>query len=112
MTIVIDRENLLLTDIGWEFEGIQFSDTNVSFIIIDAPPGSGPKLHSHPYEEIFIVQEGQVTFMVGDATIDAAGQIVIAPTNVPHKFINSGTTPLRQVDIHASPHFITTWLED
>lgn len=113
MTIVIDKSRLLSTDIGWEFEGTQFSDAKVSFIIIDAPPGTGPKLHSHPYEEIFIVQEGQVTFTVGDATMEAtAGQIVIAPANTPHKFINTGATPLRQVDIHASPRFITTWLED
>jgi mannose-6-phosphate isomerase-like protein (cupin superfamily) len=27
---------------------------------------------------------------------------VVAPAGVPHKFINSGTGPLRQVDIHPS----------
>jgi hypothetical protein len=26
--------------------------------------------------------------------------------------VNSGTGPLRQVDIHASERFITEWLED
>jgi quercetin dioxygenase-like cupin family protein len=36
--------------------------TGVSFILIDAPPGSGPKLHKHPHEEVFVVQEGEVTF--------------------------------------------------
>jgi quercetin dioxygenase-like cupin family protein len=44
------------------FEGSQYGETNVSFLLInDAPPGSGPSLHSHPYEEIFIIQAGQVT---------------------------------------------------
>jgi mannose-6-phosphate isomerase-like protein (cupin superfamily) len=26
----------------------------------------------------------------------------VAPAGVPHKFVNSGTGPLRQVDIHPS----------
>jgi mannose-6-phosphate isomerase-like protein (cupin superfamily) len=32
----------------------------------------------------------------------SAGQIVVAPAGVPHKFVNSGSGPLRQVDIHPS----------
>jgi len=32
----------------------------------------------------------------------SAGQIVVAPANVPHKLVNSGNGPLRQVDIHPS----------
>ena len=111
MTIVIDKLDLPSSEIGWEFQGAQYADTNVSFLIIDAPPGSGPALHSHPYEEIFIVQEGQATLTVGDATIEAiGGQIVIVPAGVPHKFVNSGSGPLRQLDIHASRSMITTWL--
>ena len=111
MTIVINQLDLPSSDIGWEFQGSQYADTNVSFLLIDAPPGSGPQLHSHPYEEIFIVQEGQATLTVGDATIEAtSGQIVIVPAGVPHKFVNSGSGPLRQLDIHASRSMITTWL--
>lgn len=96
-----------------EFEGHLFGDMNFSFILVNIPPGSGPRLHSHPYEEVFIVQEGTATFTVGSTTIEAqAGQIIIAPADIPHKFINSGEGVLRQVDIHASKQFITTWLED
>ena len=84
----------------------------VSIIVVDAPPGGGPKLHRHPYEEVFIIQEGTATFSAGDETIEAmAGQVVVVPAGVPHKFVNTGTTRLRQVDIHASDHFVTEWLE-
>jgi len=31
--------------------------------------------------------------------------------SVAHKFVNSGAGRLRQVDIHASDHFVTEWLE-
>jgi mannose-6-phosphate isomerase-like protein (cupin superfamily) len=59
------------------------------------------------------VQQGQATFTVGSETIEVqAGQIVIGPANIPHKFINSGTGILRQVDIHVSPRFITTWYDE
>src|SRR5688572_14259600 len=113
MAQIISREELPFDEYAREFEGYRYGDTSVSFIIVEAQPGTGPKLHSHPYEEIFIVQEGAATFTVGDITIEAsAGQIVIAPADVPHKFVNSGTGTLRQIDIHASPRFITTWYDE
>ena len=60
-----------------------------------------------------MVQEGTVTFTAGEEVIEAgAGQVVVVPAGVPHKFVNSGTGPLRQVDIHASDRFITEWLEE
>jgi mannose-6-phosphate isomerase-like protein (cupin superfamily) len=77
------------------------------------PPGDGVRLHKHPYQEIFIIQEGQVTFTVDSTTLEVdGGHIVIVPPGIPHKFINSGEGHLLQVDIHQSPHIITEWLED
>jgi mannose-6-phosphate isomerase-like protein (cupin superfamily) len=74
--------------------------------------GGGPRLHRHPYEEVFVVQEGSATFTAGDDVIDArGGQVVVVPAGVAHKFVNSGAGRLRQVDIHASDHFVTEWLE-
>ena len=113
MTQIVAKEELPFDGFTWEFQGYQYGDTNVSFIIVEAQPGEGVKLHSHPYEEVFIVQEGQATYTVGNNTMQVrAGQIVIAPPHVPHKFVNSGTTMLRQVDIHVSPRFITTWYDE
>ena len=101
MTRVIAKEELPHTAIAHKFEGYRYGDVNVSFFLVDFPPGSGPGLHTYPYEEIFIVQEGQATFTVGDATIEVSGgQIVAVSAGVPHKFVNSRSGPLRQVDIH------------
>ena len=70
------------------------------------------RLHQHPYEEVFIIQEGSSTFTVGDKTLKAhAGQIVIAPANAPHKFVNSGTVQLKQIDIRVSKNIKTEWLD-
>jgi mannose-6-phosphate isomerase-like protein (cupin superfamily) len=103
MTCVIAAEDLPHGAIAHKFEGHRYGDVNVSFYLVDSPPGSGAGLHTHPYEEVFVVQEGEATFTVGDARIEATGgQIVVVPAGVPHKFVNSGTGPLRQVDIHPS----------
>ena len=100
---IITREELPHGKISHRFEGYRYGDVDVSFFLVDSPPGGGPVLHTHPYEEIFITLEGEATFTVGDDTIEAsAGQIVVAPAGVPHKFVNSGTGMLRQVDIHPS----------
>ena len=36
---------------------------------------------------------------------------MVVPAGVAHKFTNSGTGRLRQVDMHASERFVTEWLE-
>jgi mannose-6-phosphate isomerase-like protein (cupin superfamily) len=113
MTRIIDIADLARSETAYEFEGHHHGDTSVSFIVIDAPPGSGPKLHKHPYEEVFVVQEGSATFTAGDDIVEASGgQVVVVPAGVPHRFVNSGTERLRQINIHASERFITEWLED
>jgi mannose-6-phosphate isomerase-like protein (cupin superfamily) len=113
MTRIIDIADLARGGTAYEFEGHHYGDTGVSFIVVDAPPGNGPRLHRHPYEEVFVVQEGSATFTAGDEVIEAgAGKVVVVPAGVPHKFVNSGTGRLRQIDIHASERFITEWLED
>ncbi len=50
------------------------------------------------------------TFTAADEKIEAkAGQVVVVPDGVAHKFVNS--VRLRQIDMHASERFVTEWLE-
>ena len=110
---VITEDELPYSGTAHAFEGHRYGGINVSFILVDAPPGSGPKLHKHPYEEVFVVQEGNVTFTAGEEVIEArGGRVVVVPAGVAHKFVNSGAGRLRQIDIHVSARFITEWLED
>jgi len=111
--IVVNTDELAHSGDTYEFEGYQHGNAGICVILVNMAPGEGPKLHQHPYEEVFIIQEGRATYTIGSTTLEAtAGQIAIVPAGVPHKFINSGTGRLRQVDIHHSPRFITQWLED
>jgi mannose-6-phosphate isomerase-like protein (cupin superfamily) len=113
MATIIAQEALSHSATSCRFEGAQYGEVAVSFFLTDAPPGTGPKLHTHPYAEVFVVQEGEVIFTVGEETIPAvSGQIVIVPPCTPHKFVNAGTERARHIDIHASGWMETAWLED
>ena len=84
----------------------------VSLILDHSEPGHGPRLHRHPYDETWVVQEGNLTFQLGDERHRAGpGDIIIAPPGVPHKFTNDGPGRASLVCIHASPTMSTEWLE-
>ncbi len=82
------------------FDGRDFA-APVSLFLTDSAPGQGSGLHMHPYVETWLVQAGEAEFTVGDARLPATtGDIVVAPADVPHRFLNVGTGRLRLVCIH------------
>jgi mannose-6-phosphate isomerase-like protein (cupin superfamily) len=94
-----------------ELVGADHGGAGVCVIFVDAPPGAGPSLHKHPYEELFILPEGEATFVAGGNEVRArAGDIVIVPPDTPHAFTSSGEQHLRQIDVHVSATFRTEWL--
>ena len=96
---------------SFEFEGADHGGAGVSFFIVDAAPGRGPSLHTHEYPEIFIMLEGKAIFRGPDSETEVgAGHVVVVPAGEPHGFKASGDGS-RQVNIHASPRFVTNWLE-
>jgi mannose-6-phosphate isomerase-like protein (cupin superfamily) len=107
-TYVVKQDELAVRG---EFEGGEHGGTGISMIFVDAAPGGGPSLHRHDYDEVFVVQEGQATMTAGDRElVVSAGDIVVVPAGQPHGFVNSGEGPLRQIDIHLSPRYVTEWL--
>ena len=83
---------------------------SISVFIVRFPPGAGPALHRHPYEETFIVDEGRARFTVEGALLDAeAGELVVVPAGAVHGFVNSGDAVLRLVSIQPSDHVVVEW---
>jgi mannose-6-phosphate isomerase-like protein (cupin superfamily) len=104
----IDLEQLPFVGMSYEFVG-ETLGAPFSAYIVKAKPGQGPPLHKHPYVEVAFTLEGRATITVGDEEREVkAGGIVVIPADTPHRFVNSGKTLLRQIDIHASPKFIQT----
>lgn len=95
------------------FEGKNIgTDVTVLFYATEEV-GRGPLWHVHPYDEIFIIRTGRALFTIGDEKIEAeAGQILLGPANVPHKYHNLGPGLLETTDIHVSPEWIQENLDD
>ena len=86
---------------------------SVCVLVADLAPGQGPRLHRHPYEEVFVVHEGRAAFTAGEETLVAgAGQVVVVPAGTPHKFVNAGEGWLRLVSVQPRPETEGEWLED
>lgn len=95
------------------FEGKDIgTDVTVLFYSTDKI-GIGPRWHVHTYDEIFIVRKGRALFTIGDKKVEAeAGDVLMGPANIPHKYHNLGPGPLETTDIHLSPTWTQTDLED
>jgi mannose-6-phosphate isomerase-like protein (cupin superfamily) len=107
---VIDIEALRRGD-GFVFVGADHGGVAVSFILDRSQPGRGPALHRHPYDEVWILDEGHASFTAGDRSLTAGpGSVVVVPADTPHRFTNTGTTPLRMVCIHLRDRMETEWL--
>jgi mannose-6-phosphate isomerase-like protein (cupin superfamily) len=95
-----------------EFVGAEHGDVPFSVILVHSRPGVGPKLHRHPYAEVFVVETGQATFRIGDRTVVVErGHVVVSPSGEAHGFTNTGDGELRLTAIHAAGRFTTEWLD-
>jgi mannose-6-phosphate isomerase-like protein (cupin superfamily) len=104
----INLEQLPFVGMSYEFFG-ETHGAPFSAYIVKANPGQGPPLHKHPYVEVAFTIEGGATITVGDKQHEVkAGGIVVIPAGTPHRFVDSGNTLLRQIDVHASPKFVQT----
>ena len=108
---IIEFDELAHTAHSHEFVGAEHGDIPFSLILVHSRPGVGPKLHRHPYAEVFVVEAGQATFRIGQETaVVEAGHVVVSPPGEAHGFINSGTSELRLTAIHGAGRFDTEWL--
>lgn len=91
------------------FQGIEHG-ANASFFIVRFTTGEGPRKHRHPYEETFIILEGEIEVFVGQEIfrIDS-GKIAIIPKGIWHTFTVRSETPALMVNIHPVPKMLTEW---
>lgn len=91
------------------FQGFKHG-ASISFFAVQFSPGRGPNKHRHPYEETFIILDGEIKAIVDGQTQTIGGaKIVIIPANTWHEFKNRSDKPLHMVNIHPVPKMITEW---
>ena len=96
----------------YAFNGGRYGLGTLSLFLSETPPGSGPRWHTHPYDEAIALHEGEGRYFVGDAVVKArAGDVVIIPAGVPHTFVNAGTGPLRHTAAFPSDTIVTVFVE-
>ena len=111
MAEVVPFEELEPTEHSHEFVGEEHGDVPFCVILVHSRPGVGPKLHRHPYPEVFIVETGRATFQIGDEYIVVeGGNVVVSPAGEAHGFVNTGDGELRLTAIHGAGRFDTEWL--
>jgi mannose-6-phosphate isomerase-like protein (cupin superfamily) len=108
---IVPFDELEHSEHSHEFVGAEHGDVPFCVILVHSRPGVGPKLHRHPYPEVFIVESGQVTFQIGDRQVVVEGRhVVVSPPGEAHGFTNTGTDELRITTIHGAGRFDTEWL--
>ena len=96
---------------GYDLEGHEIG-AGTTLILTDMKTGTGPRLHKHPYPELWVVMAGRARFTAGSETIEAgAGDIVHVEAELPHKFVVTSDEPAKMVCIHEAAKFTTIWLE-
>jgi mannose-6-phosphate isomerase-like protein (cupin superfamily) len=112
-TELFHRDELEHSENSHIFNGHEHGGIDVSFFLVHYKTERGPLLHRHPYAEVFIVENGEALFTVdGNELTARAGDIVVAPADTPHKFLNTGPDELRITAMHPVAEMETEWLEE
>ena len=94
---LIKKRALPLSTIARELVGADHGGVGVCIIFVDAAPGEGPSLHTHPYEEIFITLEGEANVVANDQELGIGpGDIVIVPPRPPRAASHHGPPELQR----------------
>jgi quercetin dioxygenase-like cupin family protein len=112
MNLLIRRGDLPGAPNAGELVGAEHGGLPVSLILVEHRPGAGPRLHRHPYPELFVIHAGEAEFQIDDDhVVGTAGDILVAPAGAAHRFTNTGTEQLSLTAIHTAERFDTEWLE-
>jgi quercetin dioxygenase-like cupin family protein len=77
-----------------------FSGDGATLALHRLQPGHEPRPHSHHYEQIVYILQGQVDFFIGDKRVRLGpGGLLAVPPNVMHHAIVVGDEPVLNLDV-------------
>jgi len=91
------------------FHGFEHG-AGVSFFVVEFSNGQGPGKHRHPYEETFIILDGEIELFLNDASlIVEVGKIAVIPAGTWHYFKVRSKAAVKMINIHPQPKMETEW---
>ena len=88
------------------FEG-EGHGSSVSFFVVRNQPGGGADRHRHPYDETFVILDGDIEVIVDEELrMLGPGTIAVVPARAWHEFKNRSDRVSLMVNIHPSPRII------
>ena len=97
---------------GWILEGSKHSFSLTSIIVTETAPRGGPPLHIHHTEEVHVLPECHLAYVMGDSTFDVKGPCIVnIPPELPHTFLNLGDKPVRLVCFWPANSFWDNYVE-
>jgi quercetin dioxygenase-like cupin family protein len=83
---------------------------HMSVTEIEVPPGAGPPLHTHDFDEAFYMLEGELVFQVEDTLVTkGADEVSFAPRMVAHALANHSHAPARYLLVCTPAGFERHW---
>ncbi|MDZ5812443.1 cupin domain-containing protein [Halorubrum sp. AD140] len=91
-------------------QGAVGEDTSIQLFVIE--PGAEVPTHDHPHEQIGVITEGAITFVVdGEELVVEAGDTYVIPGDEPHAARNDGDETVVGYDIFSPPRANPDWQE-
>ncbi|WP_435092954.1 cupin domain-containing protein [Halorubrum sp. N11] len=91
-------------------QGAAGDETSIQRFVID--PGAEVPKHDHPHEQVGVITEGTITFVVdGEDRVVEAGDTYVIPGDEPHAARNDGDETVVGYDIFSPPRTNPDWQE-
>ena len=97
-------------ELGYIAEGKDYGFESLSIFMAMTLPNGGPPLHTHDIDELLVVYDGTVEYIINEKQFTAKGPYIVKiPAGAPHAFVNRGGTPVNVLGI--LPENIATYQE-
>jgi hypothetical protein len=97
---------------GWIMEGFKHGFDLTSLIVTETAPQGGPPLHTHHTEEVHVLPECHLAYIMGESTFEVTGPCIVnIPPEIPHTFLNISEHPVRIVCFWPANDFWNNYTE-
>ena len=77
-----------------------FSGKNSTMVLNEIEPGTEPRLHAHPHEQLLYIMSGAAEIVLGDQVLQLkAGDVLLVPPDISHSLRVLGDEAVLNLDV-------------